>query len=94
MIFPEGSREFADGEMLEFKTGAAHLAQLSKARILPVRLEGANRVWPQDWRFPRFRKVKISFGKVIEPNEVTEAYKRNKSLDDVSDLVRSRIEEI
>lgn len=62
VIFPEGSRGFSDGKMLEFKTGAARLAIEANVPILPVTVRGANRIWAQDIKFPRFgEKVEIIY---------------------------------
>ncbi|MBK8812263.1 MAG: 1-acyl-sn-glycerol-3-phosphate acyltransferase [Acidobacteria bacterium] len=61
LIFPEGVREFADGQLLEFKTGAARIAVTANVPILPVTVRGANRVWPQGFGYPRFRKVEIVY---------------------------------
>jgi 1-acyl-sn-glycerol-3-phosphate acyltransferase len=62
VIFPEGEREFADGRMLEFKTGAVHIALNAGVPILPVSISGGSAVWPQGRRFPRlFRKVTVTY---------------------------------
>lgn len=61
LVFPEGVREFSDGKMLEFKTGAARIAAVAEVPVLPVTVRGANRIWPQDYKIPRFRSVEIVF---------------------------------
>lgn len=61
MVFPEGVREFSDGKLLEFKTGAARIAAATGVPVLPVTVIGANRVWPQDMKMPRFRRVTIVY---------------------------------
>lgn len=66
VIFPEGSREFSDGKMLEFKTGAARLAIEANVPILPVTVRGANRVWAQDIKFPRLGKVEVIYHPLIK----------------------------
>ncbi len=66
MIFPEGSREFSDGKLLPFKTGAVRIAIEAGVPILPVTIRGANKVWSQDIRFPTFRKVEIFFHPIFE----------------------------
>jgi len=61
-LFPEGAREFADGEMLPFKTGAVHLAMHVGVPILPVTITGGNRIWPQKQKYPHlFRRVNITY---------------------------------
>lgn len=66
MIFPEGSRGFSDGKLLPFKTGAVRIAMEAGVPILPVTIRGANKVWSQDIKFPRFKKVEIFFHPVFE----------------------------
>ena len=69
-IFPEGQRSF-DGSLQEFKKGAAILATEIDLPILPVAIDGAFRIWPRkSWRF-RLAKVKISFGEVIDPQDLS-----------------------
>ena len=62
VVFPEGAREFADGEMLPVKTGAVHLAMHVGVPILPVTICGGNRIWPQKQKYPHlFRRVNITY---------------------------------
>ncbi len=77
-IFPEGAREFADGEMFEFKTGAVRIALQAGVPILPVTIIGGNRIWPQKQKYPRlFRRVEIIYhplllvaaDETLEPHE-------------------------
>jgi long-chain acyl-CoA synthetase len=68
-IYPEGQRSF-DGQLQEFKKGAAILATELKLPIVPVALDGAYRIWPRkSWRF-RLARVKMSFGEPIHVREV------------------------
>jgi long-chain acyl-CoA synthetase len=63
-IFPEGARSF-DGELKEFKKGAAILAREIGVPVIPVALNGTYEVWRRDsWRI-RPHKVKMSFGAPI-----------------------------
>ncbi|NNF00250.1 MAG: 1-acyl-sn-glycerol-3-phosphate acyltransferase, partial [Pyrinomonadaceae bacterium] len=66
VVFPEGSREFSDGRLLPFKTGAAKIAVDAGVPILPVTIRGANRVWSQDHRLPRPGKVEIFYHPILE----------------------------
>ncbi len=64
-IYPEGQRSF-DGQLLEFKKGAAILASELNVPIVPVVIDGTYLVWPRkSWRF-HFAKVKLWFGNPIE----------------------------
>jgi long-chain acyl-CoA synthetase len=68
-IFPEGARSF-DGEMHEFKKGAAILATELDLPIVPVALDGFYKVWGRSSGKINFAKVKIRFGEPIFPGDV------------------------
>jgi len=70
LVFPEGSRCFSDGQLLDFQTGAARLAIKSGATILPVTVIGGNNSWPQDYRLPRPAKVRVIYHKPIETTAI------------------------
>jgi 1-acyl-sn-glycerol-3-phosphate acyltransferase len=61
MIFPEGQRAYADGELSRFKAGAVRLALEAGVAILPVTIRGGQRVWPRDQRLPRLGRVEVVF---------------------------------
>jgi len=61
MIFPEGQRAFAAGELSRLKAGAVRLALEAGAAVLPVTIRGGERVWPRDQRLPRFGRVEVIF---------------------------------
>ena len=82
LVFPEGGREFADGKILEFKTGAVHLAHTAGVPILPVTIRGGNAVWPRDQKYPRlFRRVEVIFHPVMELIEGPEDIELNDYLE-------------
>jgi long-chain acyl-CoA synthetase len=69
-IYPEGQRSF-DGQLHDFKKGAAILATELKLPIVPVALDGTYRIWPRkSWRF-RLAKVQIRFGEPIDVKTLT-----------------------
>jgi 1-acyl-sn-glycerol-3-phosphate acyltransferase len=61
VIFPEGERAFADGELLRFKAGAVRLALEAGVPVLPVTVRGGERVWPRGRRVPRTGRVEVIF---------------------------------
>jgi 1-acyl-sn-glycerol-3-phosphate acyltransferase len=68
-IYPEGQRSF-DGQLQEFKKGAAILATELSVPVVPVALDGTYRIWPRNsWRF-HLSKVRIKFGEPIDPRLV------------------------
>jgi long-chain acyl-CoA synthetase len=65
-IFPEGGRSF-DGELQEFKKGAAILSREIGAPMVPVGIRGTYEVWPRDSMRIRPGKVEIMIGKRLHP---------------------------
>ncbi len=61
LIFPEGARALADGEMAKFKPGAARMALEADVPVLPVTIRGANRVWPRGQGLPRLGQVDVIY---------------------------------
>ena|SRR2546423_14212 len=66
VIFPEGGREYEDGNLLKFKPGAVRLALETGVPILPVTIRGGNRVWPRGKSFPHIAKVEIIYHPPIQ----------------------------
>lgn len=64
LMFPEGTRG-PEGTLREPKAGAAMLAVLSGAPVVPVFIHGSGRAWPRGQRLPRPAKVIVTFGKPL-----------------------------
>ena len=60
-IFPEGARSY-EGDLKEFKKGAAILAREIGVPIVPVGINGTYEVWPRDSMRIRPHKVRLAFG--------------------------------
>lgn len=69
VIFPEGGRGKADGDMIRFKGGAIRIALEAGVPILPVTIRGGNRIWPSGQRLPRFGKVEVIYHPLHEVNQ-------------------------
>ncbi len=67
-IFPEGARSF-DGEIKEFKKGAAILSRELQAPIVPVAIDGAFEVWPRDSLRIRPHRLQLAFGAPFIPGD-------------------------
>ena len=67
MIFPEGQRAYADGEMSRFKAGAVRLALEAGVPVLPVTIRGGQRVWPRGQALPRTGRVEVVFHPTRRP---------------------------
>ena len=61
LVFPEGTRG-DEGTLRPPKPGAALLAVLSGAAVVPVLIRGSGSAWPRGRRLPRPAKVVVTFG--------------------------------
>ena len=61
LIFPEGRRT-EHGEINRFQPGVGMLAARLETLVVPVRLDGLDRVLHHTWRFPAVGRVRVVFG--------------------------------
>ncbi|MBM4443240.1 MAG: 1-acyl-sn-glycerol-3-phosphate acyltransferase [Candidatus Rokubacteria bacterium] len=61
LMFPEGTRG-PEGRLRDPMPGAAMLAVLSGAQVVPVFIRGSGRAWPRGQTLPRPAKVTVTFG--------------------------------
>src|SRR6202453_2512644 len=72
LLYPEGARS-NDGTPRAFRKGAAILSFNTQAPIVPVAIEGFYEAWPRHKKFPKFAKLRIVFGKPIQPPPLADA---------------------
>jgi long-chain acyl-CoA synthetase len=77
LIFPEGRRT-ADGSIGPFQPGTAMIAAKLGVPVVPVQLEGLDRILHQTWKFPVRGSARVSFGAPIflEGNDYAELSRR------------------
>lgn len=93
VIFPEGEREFANGEFHEFKTGAVHIALNAGVPVLPVTVRGGSEVWPQGQKFPRFfRHIEVIFHPLMHLSEKPKDVDLDAYLESLNFELRNTIE--
>ncbi|MDR1014468.1 MAG: 1-acyl-sn-glycerol-3-phosphate acyltransferase [Coriobacteriales bacterium] len=68
-IFPEGTRIRSEGQVPVYHEGAALVAQLAKAPVIPVRLWNTERICPPGKRLFRCPKVTLRFGEPLSLDE-------------------------
>jgi long-chain acyl-CoA synthetase len=66
LIFPEG-RMTRQGEIAPFQPGVGMIASKLQIPVVPIRIEGLDRVLRQSWRMARPGRVCIRFGKPMSP---------------------------
>jgi long-chain acyl-CoA synthetase len=92
-IFPEGGRSL-DGELMEFKKGAAILARELSVPVVPVAIAGAYEVWPRGSSRIRPRKVRVAFGEAIMAAESSAADPYTEDTEQLRNNVSSLFEEL
>ncbi|MGA2775377.1 MAG: 1-acyl-sn-glycerol-3-phosphate acyltransferase [Candidatus Omnitrophota bacterium] len=68
-FFPEGLRS-TTGEVGKFKKGFGILAKETGAKLVPVAIEGAFEAWPSTVKYPKFRAIRVRFGKPFLPEDL------------------------
>jgi 1-acyl-sn-glycerol-3-phosphate acyltransferase len=68
VLYPEGGRS-PDGEIQEFRPGAAWMARRAAVPVVPVRIDGTHDVLPKGRALPRRAPVRVTYG---EPVVLTE----------------------
>jgi long-chain acyl-CoA synthetase len=64
LIFPEGRRT-ETGAIGTFRPGIGMIASRLRVPVVPVRLEGLDRVLPPAWRMARPARVRVAFGRPL-----------------------------
>ena len=91
-IYPEGQRSF-DGQLLEFKKGAAILATELGIPIIPVAIDGTYQIWPRRSWWLKLAKARIEFGDPIEVDQILSAVQSKEvAYERISTLLKDRIQ--
>src|SRR3989344_3989113 len=88
IFFPEGKRTL-DGKIHEFKSGVGLIVTSMKIPIVPVRLKGLFEVLPIGKTIPKFGKTSVTFGKLIDPSEIT-----NKPYKEIARILEQKVGEL
>lgn len=76
-IFPEG-RVTHDGHLQRFRLGTAHLAEITRAPVLPVAICGNYRTLPRHRRVPRPSRVVVRVVKPLRYHDMHEEGDRSR----------------
>ncbi|MDR1113952.1 MAG: 1-acyl-sn-glycerol-3-phosphate acyltransferase, partial [Candidatus Margulisbacteria bacterium] len=85
IVFPEGTRSF-DGQLDEFKIGAALLAHKLGKKIVPVKIKGAYEIYPRHRRLPDWKakiKGEVILNQPLDPRDFASVEELNNKLRDV-----------
>jgi 1-acyl-sn-glycerol-3-phosphate acyltransferase len=81
--------------MMDFKKGIGMLALRLNVPVVPARVRGTFGVLPRGARFPRPGRIKLAFGKAVEPSSV-DLSPRPEGVDEYqffADELRKRVSE-
>ena len=84
-IFPEGGRS-VDGRILPFKKGVGILARELRVPLIPTYIEGTIDVLPRGKWLPRPKKVTVTFGKPLTPEDI-----QGLDYQQIADRLRERV---
>ena len=65
LIFPEGKRTDS-GEIDRFRPGIGMIASRLGVPVVPVRIDGIEKVLHHSWRMARPGRVRVAFGKPLQ----------------------------
>ncbi len=85
LIFPEGERS-RDGRMLPFKLGLGIMVSELRVPVVPVRIDGLERVLPRGAIWPQRGKVTVTFGSPLRFRSETPAEIVGRARQAVEDL--------
>jgi 1-acyl-sn-glycerol-3-phosphate acyltransferase len=89
-LYPEGTRS-RDGRLARGKTGVAWLALTADCPVVPVAVRGTDRVQPVDARWPRPRRVAVTFGTPMTFPEHRGLAGKGKARREVTDAIMEEI---
>jgi 1-acyl-sn-glycerol-3-phosphate acyltransferase len=93
LIFPEGQRS-ADGRLMEFEAGAAFVALASEAAVVPVALDGADRVLPRGSPVLLPAKLRVSFGPPVDLTRLRGQRRSRDVLQEAADQMHRALAEL
>ncbi|WP_231950756.1 lysophospholipid acyltransferase family protein [Allokutzneria albata] len=88
-IYPEGTRSL-DGRLYRGRAGVAWLALSTGAPVVPVGLQGTERLQPVGSRLPRPHRVTVHFGRPLEfAGRENTARERRRTTDEIMAAIRA-----
>ncbi len=90
-IYPEGSRS-RDGRLYRGRTGVAHLALTAGVPVVPVGLEGTDRIQPVGSGFPKVAKVTVKFGVPLDFTGRADGVPLGRARREVTDEIMAAIQ--
>ena len=95
LVFPEGGRS-SDGELMDFKKGVGILSTEINVPVVPARIKGSFEALPKGAIWPKFREIRITFGKPFYPGDI-DLTKRPEKTDNYQffvNILKERVREL
>jgi 1-acyl-sn-glycerol-3-phosphate acyltransferase len=92
-IFPEGTRSI-DGTLGTAQAGVGFIAYRTKAPVVPVFLDGTEKVFPRGAQMMKPAKVKLSFGRPLDLDHFRKARSSREIRAKIGEVVMSSIAEL
>ncbi|MDP8263499.1 MAG: AMP-binding protein [Candidatus Ancaeobacter aquaticus] len=91
-IFPEGERSI-DGKVKQFKKGIGIVLKETNVQVVPVYIDGAFESWPRTAEKTTPHRIKVIFGKPVEPKELVDraGIKEDDIYTDIARTLRSKV---
>lgn len=93
LIFPEGTRTI-DGNLQKAQDGVGFIAYRTKARVIPVYLDGTRKVLPRGAKIPKTGKITVSFGKPIDMDYFRKKEPSRETYSQIGEEIMFRIKEL
>ncbi len=90
-IFPEGTRT-TNGELGELKPGFIAIVRRGKSPVIPVGICGADQAMPKGSLFVFPKKIRVHYGKPLDPDKIKELTKRGRE-DEFVDYVTTELKQ-
>lgn len=90
LIFPEGTRS-PDGRLLPFEAGAGFVALTSGAAVVPVGLDGADRMLPRGLPFLLPAKLRVAFGPPVDLSDLRQQRRSREVLQETCDRMQAAL---
>ncbi len=92
-IFPEGTRS-VDGTLGTAQAGAGFIAYRARAPVVPVFLDGTEKVLPRGAKMMKPAKVKLSFGRPLDLDYYRKVKSSRETRTEIGEVIMSSIAEL
>ncbi len=90
LVFPEGTRS-SDGRLMPFEAGAAFVALASDAQVVPVGIDGADRLLPRGKPLLLPAKLRVRFGPPVDLSPFRGQRRNREALQQACDVMSAAL---